>query len=88
VQAERVIKEECQQDQAAPSPTFQVDDRNDIAPAQQAIPQITQDKYDSSPAANTRQQCKIQTLTQDFMLQCMKIPGYRKPFTLRQAAAS
>ncbi len=53
VQAERVSKEECQQDQAAPSPTFQVDDGNDIAPAQQAIPQIAQDEYDSSPAANT-----------------------------------
>jgi hypothetical protein len=45
-QAERVIEEECQQDQAAPSPTIQVDDGNDIALAQQAIPQIMQDKYD------------------------------------------
>jgi hypothetical protein len=86
-QAERVIKEECQQDQAAPSPTFQVDDRNNIAPAQQAILQITQDKYDSSPAANTQQQCKIWTLTQDFMLQCMEIPGYMAPFTPQQAAS-
>jgi hypothetical protein len=62
-QAERVIKEECQQDQAAPSPSFQVDDGNKIVPTQQATPQITQDKYDSSPAANTLQQCKIWTLT-------------------------
>jgi hypothetical protein len=86
-QAERVIKEECQQDQAAPPPTFQVDDGNDIAPAQQAIPQITQDKYDSSPATNTHQQLGILTLTQDFMLQCMEIPGYTAPFTPQQAAS-
>ncbi len=86
-QAERVSKEECQQDQAAPSPTFQVDDGNDIALAQQAIPQIMQDEYNSSPAANTRQQRKIQTLTQDFMLQCMEIPGYMAPFTPQQAAS-
>ncbi len=86
-QAERVIKEECQQDQAAPSPTFQVDDGNNIAPAQQAIPQITQDEYNSSPATNTCQQCKIWTLTQDSMLQCMEIPGYTAPFTPRQAAS-
>jgi hypothetical protein len=80
-QVERVSEEECQQDQATPFPTFQLDDGNDIAPAQQAIPQITQDEYDSSPAANTRQQCKIRTLTQDIMLQCMEIPGYTAPFT-------
>jgi hypothetical protein len=86
-QAERVIEEECQQDQAAPSSTFQVDDGNNIAPAKQAIPQITQDEYDSSPVANTHQQCKIWTLTQDLMLQCMEIRGYRTPFTLQQAAS-
>ncbi len=80
-------KEECQQDQAALSPTFQVDDGSNIAPAQQSIPQIKQDEYNSSPAANTRQQCKIWTLTHDFMLQCMEIPGYTAPFTLRQAAS-
>jgi hypothetical protein len=77
-----VSKEECQQDQATPSPTFQLDDRNNIAVAQQAIPQIMQDEYDSSPATNTRQQ-----LTQDFMLQCMEIPGYMAPFAPRQAAS-
>ncbi len=44
-----------------PSPTFQVE----------AIPQITQEKYKSPPSANTHQQCKTRTLTQDFMLQCM-----------------
>jgi hypothetical protein len=46
-QAERVSIEEWQQDQATSSPTFQLDDGNNIAPAQQAIPQITQDEYNS-----------------------------------------
>jgi hypothetical protein len=86
-QAERVSKEECQQDQAAPSPTFQVDDENDVAPAQQATPQIMQEEYVSSSAANTHQQRKIQTLTQNFMLQCMDIPGYMASFTPPQAAS-
>jgi len=30
---------------------------------------------------------KMQTLTQDFMLQCMEIPGYKAPFTVRQVAS-
>jgi hypothetical protein len=29
----------------------------------------------------------MQTLTQDFMLQCMEIPGYKAPFTTQQAAS-
>ena len=29
----------------------------------------------------------MQTLTQDFMLQCMEIPGYEVPFTAQQAAS-
>jgi hypothetical protein len=66
---------------------LKVDDRNNIAPAQHAIPQITQDEYDSSPAANTHQQCKIWTLTQDFMLQCMEIPGHMAPSTPQQASS-
>ncbi len=98
-QAERVIEEECQrqqaatastvqaEDQAAPAPTFQVEDENNAATAPQAIPQITQDEYDSPPSANTCQQRKVRKLMQDFMLQCMEIPGYKAPFTPKQAAS-
>ncbi len=64
-----------------------VEDDNDNAPSPQAIPQITQDEYDSPPAANTRQQQETRTLTQDFMLQCMEIPGYKAPFSPQQAAS-
>jgi hypothetical protein len=98
-QAERVIEEECKQQQAAtaptaqvenqeaPAPTFQIEDENIAATAPQAIPQIMQDEYISPPSANTRQQREVRTLTQDFMLQCMEIPGYKAPFTSKQAAA-
>ncbi len=98
-QAERVIEEEYQrqqaataptvkaEDQAAPAPTFQVEDENNAATAPQVIPQIMQDEYDSPPSANTHQQCKVRILMQDFMLQCMEIPGYKAPFTPKQAAS-
>jgi hypothetical protein len=98
-QAERVVEEKCQQqqaataptvqaeDQAAPAPTFQVEDENNTATAPQAIPQIAKDEYDSPPSANTHQQRKVNTLMQDFMLQCMEIPGYKAPFTPKQAAS-
>ncbi len=98
-QAERVIEEKCKRQQAAtaptaqvenqeaPAPTFQIEDENIAATAPQAIPQITQDEYNSPPSANTCQQRKVRTLTQDFMLQCMEIPGYKAPFTPKQAAA-
>ncbi len=87
-QAQRVVTEPQPQAQTAPTPTFQVeDDDGDNAPSPQAIPQITQDKYNSPPAANTRQQQENRTLTQDFMLQCMEIPGYTAPFTPQQAAS-
>jgi hypothetical protein len=102
-QAERVIEEERQANEAqtsrtptsfAPLPTisprFELEERNDIPASPQGIPQITQDDpddYNDSPAANTRQQRETRSLTQDFMLHCMEIPGYKAPFTARQAAS-
>ena len=86
-QAQRVATEALPQAQASPTPTFQVEDDNERAPSPHEIPQITQDEYDSPPAANTRQQRETRTLTQDFMLQCMEIPGYKSPFSPRQAAS-
>jgi hypothetical protein len=50
--------------------------------------QITQDKNGAPPPANTRQQRQTRTLTQEFMLECsMEIPGYKAPFTAKQAAS-
>jgi hypothetical protein len=94
-QAERVIKEEQQmhlqqesvQEQVIPSPSFEIQDNNDTADTPHSIPQITQDEHDSPPSANTRQQRELRTLTQDFMLQRMEIPGYKAPFTAKQAAS-
>ena len=52
-------------------------------------PVISQDEEVDTdhPAANTRQQRQIRTLTQDFMLHMMEIPGYKTPFSPRQAAS-
>jgi hypothetical protein len=94
-QAERVIKEEQQthvqqesvQEQVIPSPSFEIKNNNDTANTPQSIPQITQDEHDSPPSANTQQQRETRTLTQEFMLQCMEIPGYKAPFTAKQAAS-
>ena len=86
-QTQRVVTEAQPQAQASPTPTFQVEDDDDSAPRPQAIPQITQDEDESPPAANTRQQRETRTLTQDFMLQCMEIPGYKASFTPQQAAS-
>jgi hypothetical protein len=94
-QAERVIKEEQQthiqqeavQEQVIPSPSFKIEDNNDTADTPHSIPQITQDEHDSPPAANMQQQRETRTLTQDFMLQCMEIPGYKAPLTTKQAAS-
>jgi hypothetical protein len=96
-QVERVIKEERQahvakettQAQVTALPTIEIKELNDIAESPQGIPQITQDeynKYTTPPLANTRQQRETRTLTPEFMLQCMEIPGYKAPFTARQAA--
>ena len=63
-QAERVIKEEqpthvrqeSAQTQVTPSQSFEIKENNGIGDTPQGIPQITQGKYDSLPAANMRQQ--------------------------------
>jgi hypothetical protein len=39
------------------------------------------------PAANTRQQQKGQTITQDYLFHVMEIPGLTKPFSNQQAAS-
>jgi hypothetical protein len=102
-QAERVIEDERQANESqtsrtptsfpplpTTSPRFEIKERNDIPASPQGIPQITQDDsddYNDSPVANTRQQRETRSLTQDFMLHCMEIPGYKAPFTARQAAS-
>ncbi len=51
----RVLTETQPHAQAPPHPTLQIEDDYKVnAPGPQAIPQITQDDYDSPPAANTR----------------------------------
>ncbi len=98
-QAERVIKEEQQanealepiQAQVTASPIFEVEEPNNIPALPKGIPQITQDDYDNyynnPPSANTQQQRETRTLTQDFMLQCMEIQGYKAQLTTRQVAS-
>jgi len=71
-------------------PIFKHIDTNDSPALPQGIPQITQDEYDdynAPPSSNARQQREMRTLMQDFMLQCMEIPGYKAPFTAQQAAS-
>ncbi len=88
-QAQRVIDQKHQaltaqepaQAQVTEHPTFEIKEPNDTTIAPQGIPQITQEEYDSPPSANTRQQQQeTRTFTQEFMLQCMEIPGYKAPF--------
>ncbi len=52
-------------------------------------PIISQDEEEdtSHPTADTRQQRQIRTLTQDYMLHMMEVPGYTAPFSPRQAAS-
>ena len=97
-QAQRV-KEEQQPvatQQASPlnTPTVFPDLEVDLYPdtdsgREQGTPIISQDEdnYKSHPAANTRQQRQIRTLTQDYMLHMMETPGYTAPFSPRQAAS-
>jgi hypothetical protein len=54
-----MIKEERQilaQAQVAPLPSFKIEENNNTAHTPQCFPQITQDKNDAPPSANTRQQ--------------------------------
>jgi hypothetical protein len=53
-------------------------------------PVILQDEDDTIPAqpvANTRQQQKVQTITQDYLFRIMDIPDHTKPFSIQQAAS-
>jgi hypothetical protein len=55
----------------------------------QGTPIISQEekKNISPPAANTQQQRQTRTLSQDYMLHMMEIPGYEAPFTPQQATS-
>ena len=53
----------------------------------QGTPIISQDEDDIDPAANTRLQRQVRTLTQDCLFHMMDIPGITKPFTNQQAAS-
>jgi hypothetical protein len=53
-------------------------------------PVISQDEDNTIrayPAANTRQQRKVRTITQDYLFHMMDIPGRTKPFNNQQAAS-
>jgi hypothetical protein len=53
-------------------------------------PVILQDEDDTIrayPAANTRQQRKVRTITHDYLFHMMDIPGRTKPFSNQQAAS-
>jgi hypothetical protein len=77
---------EVEQEQVTPSPTFQVEDANNLASAQSAIIQITQDEC-KSPSANMHKQRKTRMLTHDSMVQFMEIPSYKPLLIPRQAAS-
>jgi hypothetical protein len=71
-------------------PEFEVDPYPDIdIGSLQGTQVISQDDEEdtSHPAANTQQQHQTRTLTQDYMLQMMKIPGYTTPFSPKQDAS-
>ncbi len=53
-------------------------------------PVILQDEDDiirAYPVANTQQQRKVRTITQDYLFHMMDIPGRTKPFSTQQAAS-
>jgi hypothetical protein len=91
VQAQRVKEQQlAAEQQASPhnsptsSPDFEAETYLDMdIGTLQGTPIISQDNKEdiSHPAANTQQQRQIQTLTQDYMLHMMEIPGYTTPFT-------
>ena len=97
VQAQRVKEQQLAAEQEASPlntptsfPEFEVDPYPDIdIGSLRGTPVISQDDEEdtSHPAANTRQQCQIRTLTQDYMLHMMEIPGYTTPFSPKQAAS-
>ncbi len=96
-QAQRVKEQQLvARQQASPQnnpmsfPDFEADTCPDMdIGTLQGTPIISKDNEEdiSHPAANTQQQCQIQTLTQDYMLHMMEIPGYTTLFTPQQAAS-
>ncbi len=96
-QAQRLEEQQlAAEQQAIPlnSPTsvtnFEVDPYPNInIGSSRGTPIISQDDEEdtSHPAANTRQQRQTRTLTQDYMLHMMEIPGYKTPFAPKQAAS-
>jgi hypothetical protein len=93
VQEQQLVAEQQASPQSTPTscPNFEEEDSYpdmDIGTLQ-GTPIISQDDVEdpSHPAANTRQQRQIHTLTQDYMLHMMEIPGYTTPLTPRQAAS-
>ena len=92
-QAQRVADEQQTVPQQHPTsfPALEVEDSYSPGFSNtRGTPIISQDD-DESPAHNTRQQRSqqrlIRTLTQDYMLHMMEIPGYKPPFTPAQAAS-
>jgi len=84
MQAQRVKEQQlATEQQASPltTPTSYPDLEIDL------YPNTDEDDDTSHPAANTCQQHQIRTLTQDYMLHMMEIPGYMAPFSPRQAAS-
>ena len=67
-----------------PSNSNHMETRDAMHHPQFSSPFITQGDCDSPPSANTRQR-RQGTLTQDYMLHMMEQPGYKPPFTPRQA---
>ena len=96
-QAQRVEEQQLAADQQASPlntptsfPEFEVDQYPNIdIGLLRGTPVISQDDEDntSHPTANTQQQRQIRTLTQDYMLHIMKIPGYTTPSSPEQAAS-
>jgi hypothetical protein len=96
-QAQRVKEQQlAAEQQASPQnnpmsfPDFEVNTYPDMdIGTLRGTPIISQDNKEdiSHPAANIRQQRQIRTLTQDYMLHMMEIPGYTTPFTSQQAAS-
>jgi hypothetical protein len=80
---EQTIQEEHQQQVAPSYLRFELEQTSNT-PTPPGILQTTQDNQDLPPSANT---CQQLTLTQDFMLQYMEIPGYKTSFTPQQAAS-
>ena len=89
--AERVHNEEATQPTSSSTiPPLEVTYPAIDVGSLRGTPIISQDEDDidtSTPAANTRLQRQVRTLTQDYLFHMMDIPGITKPFTNQQAAA-